>query len=91
MRSLVAWPKDDNDSRDTLASAQVFGVDKIVWIYENTTEFNAKVHETGIEIGTSMADNAREAWLPKLSRTEAEVFVEKFTMRNIDHAHYAKH
>jgi len=83
MRSLRAWPKDENDERNTLEAAKAFKVDKILWIYENTPEFNDKVRAAGIGIGTTMADNAREIWLNKLSSKQAEDFVAKYTVRNL--------
>jgi|GEM_PF-5934922 len=84
MRSLRVWPKDGQDDRDTLAAAEAFGVDRIVWIYENTREFNQKVREAGIGIGTTMAQQAREAWQPFMTQAEQEAFVERFTVINLD-------
>lgn len=83
MRSLRVWPKDENDKRDTLATARQFKVDDIVWIYENTPEFNEKVRAAGIGIGSTMAANAREMWQPSMSRAEALEFVDRFTIRNL--------
>ncbi|MFI4911920.1 MAG: NPCBM/NEW2 domain-containing protein [Sedimentisphaeraceae bacterium JB056] len=83
MRSLRVWPKDENDSRDTLKTAKEFKVDKIVWIYENTPEFNQKVRKAGIGIGTTMSDNARESWFGKLSESQASEFINKYTIRNL--------
>ena len=59
MRSLRVWPADDEDERNTLEAAKAFKVDKIVWIYENSPEYNQKVRNEGIEIGSTMNHNAR--------------------------------
>jgi hypothetical protein len=83
MRSLRVWPQRTN-TNDTLAAAEAFKVDRIVWIYENTQEFNEQVRAMGIGIGTTMAQNAREHWINDLSRSEQEAFVDRFTVVNLD-------
>jgi hypothetical protein len=83
MRSLRVWPKDDGDERNTLQAAKDFKVDKIVWIYENTEDYNKKVRSEGIGIGSTMAANARERWFDKFSQEQKEEFVDKFTIRNL--------
>lgn len=85
MRSLRVWPDPDidGDQRNTLETARAFKVDKIVWIYENTSDYNRKVASEGIGIGTTMASNAREYWYPKMNQHQRERFVDKYTIRNL--------
>jgi hypothetical protein len=82
MRSLRVWPQRNNPN-DTLATAKQFKVDHIVWIYENTEEFNEEVRAAGMGIGSTMAANAREMWQPNMSRAEALQLVDRFTIRNL--------
>jgi hypothetical protein len=84
MRSLRVWPKDDTDERNTLEAAKDFKVDKIVWIYENTSEFNEKVRAEGISIGTTMASNARDKWMYVLTEDEKMEFVKRYTLTNLN-------
>jgi len=84
MRSLGVWPKDGNDSRDTLATAKAFKVNRILWIYENTPEFNARVRAAGIGLGTTMSPNGRETWLGIRSKDEIQALVDRFTIRTLD-------
>lgn len=86
MRSLRPWPRNEEDSRDTLATAEAFGVDRIIWIYENGDDFNGKAHELGFDIGTTMSANARESWIDTLSANEKRAHVDRFTIRNLEGA-----
>ncbi len=85
MRSLRAWPDPDieGDERNTLETAKAFKVDKILWIYENTKQYNQKVRAEGIGIGTTMAANAREAWHPKMNQQQRRQFADNYTIRNL--------
>lgn len=83
MRSLRVWPKDERDARDTLTTAKAFRVDRILWIYENTPEYNTSVRAEGIGIGTTMSANARESWLRTLSKDEIQAMVDRYTIRNL--------
>ena len=84
MRSLRPWPKNDADTKNTINTAQAFHVDHIVWIYENDADFNKQVQNAGMEIGTTMAANAREAWSGILSKEEIDSLVARFTIRNLN-------
>lgn len=84
MRSLFVWPKNDKDTRDTLKTAEAFHVNRIVWIYDNPPEFNDKAHAKGIGIGTSIAHNARDAWLHRLPPGEIRKFIDLYSIRNLD-------
>jgi hypothetical protein len=90
MRSLRPWPRDANDQRDTIQAAKAFAVDRIVWIYENDAAFNNKVRSAGVDIGTTMINNATglvanagERW-KSLSRDDKLQFIERFSSRNIE-------
>jgi hypothetical protein len=91
MRSLRVWPRNETDERDTLATAQAFNVDRIVWIYENEAEFNNRVRDKGIGIGTTMAQNAREYWIDRLSRSEILELVARFTIRSVTGEQVIRH
>jgi hypothetical protein len=84
MRSLRPWPKNDADTKNTINTAQAFHVDHIVWIYENDADFNKQVQNAGMEIGTTMAANAREAWSGILSKEEIDSLVARFTIRGLN-------
>ena len=84
MRSMRVWPRGENDQRDTLETAKAFKVDRILWIYENTPEFNAKVHAAGIGIGTTISPNARAIWQQSLPPQEIHRLIDRFTIRNLD-------
>ena len=84
MRSLRPWPKNDADTKNTINTAQAFHVDHIVWIYENDADYNKQVRNAGMEIGTTMAANAREAWSGILSKEEIDSLVARFTIRNLN-------
>lgn len=91
MRSLRVWPRNETDERDTLATAQAFKVDRIVWIYENEAEFNDRVRDKGIGIGTTMQQNAREYWIDRLSRSEILELVARFTARSVTGEQVIRH
>jgi hypothetical protein len=82
MRSLRVWPQPRNQN-DTLATAKAFNVDRIVWIYENTQEFNEQVRAEGIGIGTTMSANAREIWLNSWPSEKIQPFIDRFTIKNL--------
>jgi hypothetical protein len=84
MRSLRTWPLNPNQQMDTLETAKAFRVSKIVWIYENAKEFNDKVRQAGMGIGTTMSHNAREMWYQQKTPAEREAFVRRFTTLNLD-------
>ena len=84
MRSLYPWPKNDADTKNTINTAQAFHVDHIVWIYENDADYNKQVRNAGMEIGTTMAANAREAWSGILSKEEIDSLVARFTIRGLN-------
>jgi hypothetical protein len=91
MRSLRVWPRNETDERDTLATAQSFKVDRIVWIYENESEFNDRVREKGMGIGTTMQQNAREFWINDLPRSEILDLVARFTIRSVTGEQVIRH
>jgi hypothetical protein len=84
MRSLRVWPLNPHQQINTLETANAFRVSKIVWIYENSREFNDKVRQAGMGIGTTMSHNAREIWYQQKAPAEREAFVRRFTTLNLD-------
>jgi len=78
MRGLGMRPMNAEDPHNTLATAEAFGADNVLWIYDVTDDWIAEARSLSIGVGTAID---QRGW-PDIQ--EIPDFVETFTVRNLN-------